>query len=125
MKYCYNKYHARKTVVNGIKFDSAAEAERYQELLLLQRAGTIKDLQRQRQYQLIPAQKLETPRVYADGHRRLMESAVVYVADYVYTDVATGKTVVEDVKGMARPEYVLKRKLMKYLLNIEIHEVYV
>lgn len=33
------KYHNRKTVVNGQTFDSKKEANRYSELLLLERAG--------------------------------------------------------------------------------------
>lgn len=41
------KYHNKKTVVDGRTFDSKKEAERYDELLLLQRAGAITDLSRQ------------------------------------------------------------------------------
>lgn len=39
------KYHNRKTVIDGITFDSAKEARRYMELKLLERAGEISNLQ--------------------------------------------------------------------------------
>lgn len=39
-----NKYNNHKTIVDGIKFDSIREAERYQELKLLETAGEISHL---------------------------------------------------------------------------------
>jgi len=33
------KYHSTRVEIDGIKFDSKAEAERYQELKLLEQAG--------------------------------------------------------------------------------------
>lgn len=122
MKYYKSKYGSSRVKINGLVFDSKAEAERWAELKLLQRVGKISDLRRQVTYTLIPAQPLETPRVYPDGHRRLCESPVAYKADFVYKDEA-GVEVVEDVKGMSTTEYVLKRKLMKWLYGIEIKEV--
>ena len=53
-----NKYGNKKTVVDGITFDSRKEAKRYQELKLLEKAGEIKDLRRQVKYELIPSQKI-------------------------------------------------------------------
>lgn len=52
-----NKYNNKKVEVDGIIFDSKREAERYQELSLLEKAGVIRDLQRQVKYILIPAQR--------------------------------------------------------------------
>ena len=40
----YRKYNARKTVVDGIKFDSKKEAARYSELKLMEKAGEIYNL---------------------------------------------------------------------------------
>ena len=37
-----SKYHNKKVIIDGIKFDSKKEANRYQELKLMQRAGKIK-----------------------------------------------------------------------------------
>ena len=123
-----NKYNAKKVSVDGIEFDSKKEARRYQELLLLQKAGEIYMLERQKAYELLPAQR--EPDTF--GKRggvikgKLLERAVEYVADFVYTD-KNGKTVVEDVKGFreggAYAVFVLKRKLMLYRYGIKIIEV--
>ena len=99
VKSMYNKYSAKKTIIDGIKFDSKAEAERYRELKLLERAGKITALKRQVKFELIPKQ--------AD------ERAVYYIADFTY-EVA-GETIAEDVKGYKTKEYIIKRKLFKSL----------
>lgn len=106
------KYHAKKTELDGITFDSRKEADRYAELKLLERSGAIHNLQRQVRYELIPAQK-------KDG--KTVERACHYIADFVYEE--NGKTVVEDVKGYRTKEYVLKRKLMLQVHGIEVREV--
>lgn len=123
-----NKYNAKKVCVDGIEFDSKKEAKRYQELLLLQKSGEIYMLERQKVYELLPAQR-EPDTVGKRGgviKGKLLERAVEYVADFVYTD-KTGKTVVEDVKGFreggAYAVFVLKRKLMLYRYGIKIIEV--
>ena len=123
-----NKYNAKKVSVDGIEFDSKKEARRYQELLLLQKAGEIYMLERQKVYELLPAQR-EPDSVGKRGgviKGKLLERAVEYVADFVYTD-KNGKTVVEDVKGFreggAYAVFVLKRKLMLYRYGIKIIEV--
>lgn len=54
-----SKYNSKKTVVDGQKFDSKKEARRYQELLLLEKAGAIKNLSRQVKFVLIPSQRDE------------------------------------------------------------------
>lgn len=121
-----NKYYAKKTTVNGIEFDSRKEAYRYQELLLLQRAGAIQDLQLQVKYVLIPAQYEiyakwgKTGKRLKDG-KRLVERECSYVADFVYT--LDGKLVVEDTKGFRTKDYAIKRKLMLYVHGIKIKEV--
>lgn len=51
------KYHNKKTVADGIKFDSKLEAERYAQLKILERAGVIRDLELQPEYELIPSFK--------------------------------------------------------------------
>ena len=123
-----NKYNAKKVSVDGIEFDSKKEARRYQELLLLQKAGEIYMLERQKVYELLPAQR-EPDTVGKRGgviKGKLLERAVEYVADFVYTD-KNGKTVVEDVKGFreggAYAVFVLKRKLMLYRYGMKIIEV--
>lgn len=108
------KYHNRKTIVNGHTFDSKKEANRYSELLLLERAGAIHDLRTQVKYVLIPSQRSkETGKV--------VERECSYKADFVYTE--GGETVVEDVKGFRTKEYIIKRKLMLHVYGIRIREI--
>lgn len=102
-----SKYHNRRT--GG--FDSKKEAERYAELLLLQRAGKISNLQRQVKFELIPAQ-------YRDG--KCIFRKCEYIADFVYEQ--DGNKVVEDVKGFRTPEYIIKRKLMYKIFGIFVIE---
>ena len=121
-----NKYQAIKTIVNGIEFDSRKEARRYQELLLLQRAGAIHNLKMQVKYILIPAQYETFERYGKNGQRlkdgqRLLEKECSYIADFVYTE--NGKEVVEDTKGVKTKDYIIKRKLMLKEHNIRIKEV--
>ena len=122
-----SKYHAKKTAIDGITFDSRKEAGRYRELKLLERAGEISELELQKRYELIPA-LYETYERYGkrgqrlqDG-RRCVQKAVVYVADFCYKD-KWGNEIVEDAKGVRTKEYVIKRKLMRYIHGIDIKEV--
>lgn len=108
-----SKYRAKKCQVDGIKFDSIKEARRYQELLLLERSGKITDLRLQVPFFFIPAQR--------DDNGNVVERAVKYIADFVYTG-EDGKTVVEDTKGMKTPAYIIKRKLMRWVHSISIKE---
>lgn len=101
------KYKNRKTTADGILFDSAKEAGRYQELKLLERAGMIHDLRRQVKFELIPKCGKELP--------------CCYIADFVYTE--GGRTVIEDVKGVRTKEYIIKRKLMNWRYDIQIREI--
>lgn len=121
-----SKYKAQKCIVDGITFDSRKESRRYQELLLLSRAGVIQNLQRQVKYVLIPSQYETYERYGKNGNklqdgRRLIERECSYVADFVYTE--GGKLVVEDVKGVRTNEYIIKKKLMLYIHGIKIREV--
>ncbi|WP_244115966.1 DUF1064 domain-containing protein [Burkholderia gladioli] len=112
-----SKYRNSKCEHEGVKFDSQKERSRWFHLIQLQAAREIRDLQLQVAYVLIERRQRD------DG---TWEKATKYVADFVYTDVATGKTVVEDVKSPAtrkNPTYVLKRKLMLDRHGITIKEL--
>lgn len=113
-----SKYNNKKVVFNNIKFDSKLEAKRYGELLLLEKAGAITNLELQKSFELIPTQ-YETLENGKKG--KCLEMAVTYRADFVYTE--NGKQVVEDVKGMTTRDYIIKRKLMLYKYGIKIKEV--
>ena len=108
-----SKYHSRKITVDGITFDSHREARRYQELQLLLRAGEISQLEMQKKYTLIPAQKKPSGGT---------ERACTYTADFVYRD-KTGREIVEDSKGMKTQQYIIRRKLMLQVHGIEVREV--
>ena len=86
------KYNAVKTKIDGITFDSKAEARRYAELVRLLRANLIADLETQPKFVL---QKSFTD-CRGNRHR-----AITYTADFQYRNCGDGKfySVVEDVKG--------------------------
>lgn len=110
-----NKYHARPVVVDGLRFHSHKEAHRWQELLLLARAGFIADLVRQVPYPLVVNDVLVS----------------VYVADFRYIVTPAGARalavpqglVVEDAKGFPTPGYRLKAKLFKAIHGFSISEI--
>lgn len=110
-------YINKKVVSDGIKFDSKKEARRYQDLLLMQRAGEISDLELQPKFELVKGVKF-------DGDARA-KPAVRYFADFAYTDTATGKRIVEDVKSPVtkeKPYYKMKRHMMLTIHGIEVKE---
>lgn len=108
-----NKFHAVKTTVDGITFDSKREAKRYCELKLLQTAGEISELNTQ------PVFRLSVPDATSGGVAEVCK----YIGDFRY--VKNGQVVVEDVKSKPTmtPIYRLKKKLMRALHGIEIVEV--
>ena len=117
------KYNNHKVTVDGEVFDSKKEAQRYRELLLLEKAGAISGLQRQVKFILIPAQR-EADIIGPRGgikKGRTIEKECSYVADFVYQE--DGRVVVEDTKGFKTTEYVIKRKLMLYIHGIQIREI--
>lgn len=109
-----SKYHAVKDNRGGIKFDSKAEARRFDALMLLLKAGVISDLKLQPQFTLQEA--YTTP----DGVR---VRAIRYVADYSYR--LNGDLVVEDVKSKATKTrvYAIKKKLLQEKYGITVKEV--
>lgn len=101
-----NKFGNIETVVDGLKFHSKKEANRFGQLKLLQRSGKISDLRLQPSFDL-----------FVCGTKICR-----YIADFQY--VENGLVIVEDVKSSATttPVYRLKKKLMKAVLKIEILE---
>lgn len=119
-----SKYHNKKITIDGITFDSKKEANRWCELRLLERAGQIKNLERQKVFELIPTQREILPEKDKYGNNKLgkvIERPVKYKADFTYTE--NGKLIVEDTKGYRTSEYVIKRKLLLYLHGIRIREI--
>lgn len=120
------KYGNRKITIDGIMFDSIREANRYRELILLERAGEIQELDLQVKFVLIPAQYEVIERYGKKGQRlkdgqKCVEKECAYIADFVY--YRYGVKVVEDAKGIRTKEYIIKRKLMLFIHGIKIKEV--
>ena len=134
-----SKYNSTKFTRDGETFDSQAEYIRFRELTFMQEAGEITNLERQVEFELLPAQyeTIPTGEFYKKGERKGMpkfkdvciEQAVKYSADFVYIVKATGERVVEDVKGYSDPasagyaKFVLKRKLMLHIHGIKVREI--
>ena len=106
------KYGNHKVVIDGEKVaDSQHEYRRLNDLKVLQRAGEIKDLQTQVRYNLIPAQKICGEKVRGTD----------YIADFVYW-TKDDQFICEDAKGHKTADYIIKRKLMKLIHNIDVVE---
>lgn len=98
------KYRNRRT--NG--YASRKEADLAVKLHALAKSGVIHNLQEQVPFVVLDKQ---------EGER-----AVKYVADFVYTDSA-GQKVVMDAKGFRTPVYKLKAKLFRAKYGFPITEV--
>jgi hypothetical protein len=113
-----NKYKNKKVTVNGKVFDSKKEAKRYCELINMQQAGLIKDLETQKKFIL-----LDTFKKNGKTYRQIS-----YYADFVYFDIYSKKTIVEDVKAskyFTTDVYKLKKKLFEYKYpDLTIKEIY-
>lgn len=97
-----SKYNNKKTIIDNIKFDSKAEANRYIELKMLEKARKISDLELQ--------PKFELQEKYTNNKGEKVR-AITYKADFCY--IENGKLVVEDVKGVETKEFKIKRKLFE------------
>lgn len=92
----HSKYRAVITKVDGIKFRSKAEADRYSELKILERANEITCLKLQPKYNL-------------DGRQGF--HVCNYIGDFQYYD-KDGSCICEDVKGIETELFKLKWKLV-------------
>jgi hypothetical protein len=103
------KYKNQPTELDGHRFDSKREANRYAELKLLQMGGKVRGLKRQVRFRI-------------DVHD---EHICDYIADFCYEELRKDGlwwSVVEDVKGMKTEVYKLKRRLMLAVHNVQILE---
>lgn len=98
-----NKYHARRTTIDGHTFASKRESEYYLVYKSMLQHGEIIRLELQPRYEIIPRFK------GADGRTEL---ATHYTPDFRLT-YPDGRVVVVEVKGKAARDYVLRRKLFK------------
>ena len=99
----YNKYGNKKVYLDGYKFDSKKERDRYTVLKSLEKAGKISELKLQVPFDLIPTLK----------HNGKTLKKIVYKADFTY--IMNGEYIVEDVKGFETDVFKIKMRLL--LLN--------
>lgn len=99
-----NKYHAQKTFYNGILYDSKKESKRAFQLDLLQRAGRIHSLERQKRFTLLES---------FTNNKGEKVRAITYVADFAYYDNDRHAWIAEDSKGLATDVFVIKKKLFE------------
>lgn len=88
------KYGNKPVTLDGIRFHSSREAQRYATLKLLVRSGDYRDLKLQPRYPLMV------------GSVKIGE----YRGDFEYVDTATEETITEDVKGFATDLFKWKQK---------------
>lgn len=94
--------------MDGISFPSKSEARRYVELRDLEQLGSISDLELQPKFSL---------KSVTGNH------ICNYIADFRYVDKETGKTVVEDVKGVRTSIFNLKAKWYRDMYEEELRIV--
>jgi len=82
-----NKHRNIRIIIDGIKFQSIKEAERYSELKLQEHCGFISDLERQPVF-LLQDKFKHNAKSYRD---------IRYFADFKY--IKDGKEIIEDVKA--------------------------
>jgi Protein of unknown function (DUF1064) len=103
------KYRNLKEI-DGIPtgYDSKREMRRHGELIVLERAGQIRNLRRQVRIELIP--KCEH------------EQAATWLADFVYEEAPSWEEIWEDCKGARTKDYIIKRKLAWWRFGKRIRE---
>jgi hypothetical protein len=112
---------AKVHTIDGIKFDSKRELNRYLDLKLLERAGVITDIELQPRIQIIiggVTVKMRSKR-YPNGR------ILTYVGDFRYKDLENDCITLEDVKMESghRPDvYKIKRALIE-AMGLTITEV--
>jgi hypothetical protein len=112
-----SKYGAIKTVIDNITFASKAEARRYTELKMLEKAGEIAHLALQPEFPLYAA--LDLP-IHQDRDPLKLG---VYRGDFSYVRTVNGEVIVEDVKGFKTPLYKWKAKHVQAQYGIQIQEI--
>lgn len=101
----FSKYNAKKVEVDGIKFDSKAEAEYYLHLKEKVDNGEIRSFERQIRMTLQEG-------FYLEGIKGKVRD-ITYVVDFVVTK-SDGSITYIDVKGIETDVFKLKRKMFMH-----------
>lgn len=109
-----NKYHNKKVIYDGIKFDSKKELQRYKELKLMESNNIICKLSLQQRFMLQAG--------YTNKKGEKIRP-IYYIADFFYYDRIKDEWVAEDTKGVKTDVYKLKKKLFEYKYNLTINEL--
>ena len=111
----FRKYHNKKVIIDGIKFDSKKESQYYAILKVLEKAGKIKDLKLQ-----VPFVLIETFKLNNKTYRKMQ-----YICDFTYFDDKDKLHVIDVKSEVTRKDktYQLKKKLLAWKYGIEIEEV--
>ena len=123
-----NKYRNKVVYVDGVKFDSQKEADRYIFLRKCEEAGLITNLELQPKFELIPAVReeyIEHLKTKDKVKTRTLQLAINYKADFRYTK--DGEEVIEDIKAhpkMLTKEFELKFKLFFWKFGKKVRLVY-
>lgn len=111
-----SKYKSKITYVDNLRFASKHEANYYCVLKLLLKSGAVLKFQRQPIFR------------FKFKHRTGYVYKLKYYGDFrVWFKTNADKKrkwVIVDCKGVKTDEYKIRKKLMKDILNIEIHEVF-
>lgn len=122
------RYNHTKVEVDGLKFDSKKEYERYLFLKKEVELGNITELRTQVKYELIPKvteEYVEHLKTKDKIKTRTLQQPITWTADFVY--VKDGEEVVEDVKAskaLLSDRFVIKEKLFFWKFRKRIRLVY-
>jgi hypothetical protein len=105
-----SKYGNEPGYRDGHHFDAQLELKRYCYLLMVERAGQLKNLVVHPKYPLFAASWTADP--MADEAEIFSIEVGVYEGDFQYHDAA-GELIVEDTKGLVLPLYALKRRIFR------------
>lgn len=109
--YKRNKYRNKKTTIDGITFDSKAEAAYYQHLKFKQKTGEVNSFEMQVSYTLLDK--------FAHPATGKTVRAITYKPDFVVT-YKNGSRAVLDVKGVQTTVFKLKAKLFMQRYNLPL-----
>ena len=113
----HTKYHNKKVIYDGIKFDSKKERDRYITLKLCEKSGDIKELELQPKFLLLDT----------IHYKNKTYSKTYYIADFKYFSNYEGKYIVEDIKSPITAKDKVYRLKIKMLLtkypDIEFREI--
>lgn len=115
-----NKFNAQKTDVGGIVFASRKEARRYSELLQLQKAGAIRNLELQPviKFSVDGRPVLSRSKRYPNGRQ------LFYRGDFRYIDAAGECVVIEDAKGFRTKEFIIKKAFVEAMFpGLKVREI--